>query len=186
MLLDHFETRNGHDLQVIDHCRSIEFGDTSGSRENRQTIYTHNAERGRLRLFAEKARHSIKEVGFIREWLIPHLYLPEYPTTRSPARVIINSFNDKSIEETDPSNQKVKASTARREELTHTFVIILEHAVSDIFTGFRLAHPLRVFIVHLAACCESGEPGFIPNSTNNLNFAARPGRSMDRHRRSRN
>lgn len=131
MLSNHSEVRDEHGLPIVRRFRP-RFKELGDSIEKRRKIDTWIAEHNQLRCFTEKARNPINEILFIERWM-QHLHLHNYPATRSLARVVINSSNDKSIQqEVDHLEKIARAATARREELARASAILLEHAVSDI------------------------------------------------------
>lgn len=109
------------------------FAEDDHSEEDIQKVHMWNTARQHLVFLTEKARNRIEEVVFLLTWLMPHLHLNDYPSTRSLSEAVINSSNDKLIqEETDFLYRTLKAASAQRERLAHASAVILEYAVSDI------------------------------------------------------
>ena len=133
VLSHHSKKRDKYGLPIVDNSRRICFADKSGSEEDTQRIATWNADHQQLVLLTKKAHKHIEEVIFILTWLMPHLHLHDYPSTRSLSGAVINSSNDKLIrEEIDLLNRTAEAASAKKERLAHASAVILEHVVSDV------------------------------------------------------
>lgn len=133
MLSHYSEKRDKYGIPIVKPKKPLGFADDDHSEEDIQKVHMWNAARQQLLCLTEKARNHIEEVVFLLTWLMPHLHLHDYPSTRSLSEAVIDSSNDKLIqEETDFLNRTWKAASAQKERLAHASAAILEHVVSDI------------------------------------------------------
>lgn len=129
MLSDHSKKRDKYGLPIVKPGKWIGFADEDYSEEDRQKKHMWNVAHQQLVCLTGKTRNHIEEVVFLQTWLMPHLHLHDYPSTRSLSEAVIDFSNDKLIqEEIDLLNRTAKAA----ERLAHASAVILEHVVSDI------------------------------------------------------
>lgn len=133
MLSHYSEKRDKYGISIVKPKKFPGFQDDDYSEEDVQKDHMWNAARNQLLCLTEKARNHIEKVVFLLTWLMPHFHLHDYPSTRSLSEAVIDSSNDKLIqEETDFLNRTLKAASVQKERLAHASAVILEHVVSDI------------------------------------------------------
>lgn len=131
MLSDHTKERDEYGLPSVRNTRKLGFVDEDYSKEDLERMEIWNTEHQRLFRLVEKARRAFQDINFVQRWLMPHLRLPDYSTAPSLAGAVVDSSNDKTIqEEVDLQTQMVKAADEKRKCLVDASVIFLEHAVS--------------------------------------------------------
>ncbi len=140
MLSHHSRQRDKYGLPFVVKWEHVGIAGEVESVEGTRRKATRIAEHEKLFRSTETARRYVEKTVFMLNWSMPHLNLTDYPSTRLVAGAIIDSSNDKSLqEEVDLVKEIAEAASANEERLAHASTVFLEYAVSSISDRFSTA-----------------------------------------------